>query len=122
MGMPLLISVGTNCAYFFGLATVLHSIGTNGHAEPALDHIMTAAMLITFMLFGKIMESRAKVQTAFAIKHLLKCQPRSAVLVTGGGEGGEGCEREIPVDLLHKGDIVKVHHRKSSTRHFRITY
>lgn len=93
-----------------------------GRAEPAVDHIMTAGMLITFMLLGKILESRAKVQTAFAIKHLLKCQPKTALLVCGDvseGMGGEDdvVEREVAVELLHKGDVVKVNSPIPGTRY-----
>lgn len=128
LGMPLLISVGTNCAYFFGLSTVLQSVLAKGRTEPALDHMMTSAMLISFMLLGKVMETRAKVQTAFAIKHLLKCQPRFALLVTDGVEScgdcgtGERSEKEVPVDLLHRGDIVKVIHNLTHPTLYHLSY
>ncbi|CAE7761784.1 ATP7B, partial [Symbiodinium microadriaticum] len=76
------------------------------------DHVMTAAMLVAFMLLGKTMEVRAKAHTAFAIKHLLDCQAPSAVLIEGEWDDEAvavtGKEREVAVELLHRGDIVKV--------------
>lgn len=121
-GMGLLIALGTSFAYFFGLYSLIYSIFEKGEVEAYPDHIMTAAMLITFMLLGKVMEIRAKLRTSSALKTLMDRQPKSAILlnpghsVDAGKEGevlaedepSEEREREIPIELIQQNDIVKV--------------
>ena len=111
-GMSTLVSLGTWSAYLFGLGTIAYSCVRRGAVEASPDHLMTAAMLIGFLLLGRVMEGRAKTRTAFAVQHLLACQAATAVLVEGAGEEGPGREREVAVELLHRGDVVKVKHRE----------
>ena len=114
-GMALLIALGTLSAYAFGLYSVVHSALSRGKREAHADHIMTAAMLITFMLLGKLMEIRAKLRTSSALQTLMDRQPKSAILL--GGEQNESsddeektnaAEREIPIELVQQNDVVKV--------------
>ena len=118
-GMSLLIALGTSFAYGFGLYSLIFSIAMGGRTEAYPDHIMTAAMLITFMLLGKMMEIRAKLRTSSALKSLMDRQPKSAILIKSplteeksddpplSGDNIEQ-EREISVELLQQNDIVKV--------------
>jgi Cu+-exporting ATPase len=117
-GMGLLIALGTSFAYFFGVYSLIYSIVTKGDVEAYPDHIMTAAMLITFMLLGKVMEIRAKLRTSSALKTLMDRQPKSAILLNPMLANGDEPsaqhddsienEREIPIELIQQDDIVKV--------------
>lgn len=61
--MGFLVILGTTCAYVFGLMSVVHSVLRKGHVPSYTDNFMTSAMLISFVLLGKYMESRAKSYT-----------------------------------------------------------
>lgn len=61
--MGFLVALGTTCAYFFGLYSIIQSILTSGDIQAYTDNLMTSTMLITFVLFGKYLEARAKTYT-----------------------------------------------------------
>jgi P-type Cu+ transporter len=63
LGMGFLVALGTSCAYLFGLFSVMHSVFSGGRSVSYTDNLMTSAMLITFVLLGKYLESRAKSYT-----------------------------------------------------------
>ena len=62
----------------------------------------TAALLITFVLLGKLLEARAKGKTTDAIKKLMGLAAKTARVVRGGDE------IDIPVEQVVVGDIVVV--------------
>jgi P-type Cu+ transporter len=62
-----------------------------------------SALLITFVFLGRLLENIAKARTSDAITKLIQLQPAAAMLVSSGGS-----EREIPVELVQKGDILAV--------------
>lgn len=62
----------------------------------------TAAMILTLITVGKMLEERSKGKTTDAIKGLMKLAPRSAVVVRGGEEVS------VPIGELKKGDIFVV--------------
>ena len=76
------------------------------HAALAINDGMpyfeTCAMLITFVLFGKMLESRAKGATNQAIESLMNLTPPTARVVRGGQE------REVPLAQVVAGDTVLV--------------
>jgi P-type Cu+ transporter len=63
LGMGFLVALGTTCAYFFGLFSILQCVSTKGEIASYTDNLMTSTMLITFVLFGKYLEARAKSYT-----------------------------------------------------------
>ncbi|MFV1977568.1 MAG: heavy metal translocating P-type ATPase, partial [Candidatus Heimdallarchaeota archaeon] len=99
--MDLLIALGTSAAYFFSIFSVLFPL-----IEPKFEgeiFFETAALLITFVVLGRFLESYAKGKTSNAIKHLLGLQAKTATLLTETGE-----EKEIAVDLVEKNDLLLV--------------
>ncbi len=96
--MDVLVVLGTSAAYFFSLFLVLQK------GEAALGHLYFdgAAIIITLILFGKILENRAKKGAAEAIGALMAMRSQSAQVIR------EGREQEIPIDGLVVGDIVVV--------------
>ena len=96
--MDLLVAIGTSAAW--GLSTYLLLTAHPGHT-PHL-YYEASAVLITFILLGKWLESRAKGQTATAIRALMDLRPDKARVRR------DGVEREIPVERVSVGDIVMV--------------
>ena len=98
--MNTLIAVGTGSAYLYSAAvTFLPFIFPAG-----LQHVYydTAAVIITLILFGRMMESRAKKKTSDAIHHLMALQPKNATVIRNGQE------LEIPISEVQVDDVVMV--------------
>src|SRR5699024_1687963 len=74
--MDVLVALGTSAAYFYSLYEALKTIG-NPSYEPHL-YFETSAILITLILFGKYLETRAKSKTTVAIYKLLNLQAKKA--------------------------------------------
>ncbi len=106
--MDSLIAIGTSTAFFYSLAQFLNYaisnsslIGLNGAKIPDL-YFETAAFLITFVILGKWLETKAKGKTSDAIKKLMGLQPKTARIVRGSATV------DIPLDQVKTGDIVLV--------------
>ncbi len=92
--MDLLVALGTSAAYFYSVAATFFMEG-----EVFFE---TAALLITFVLLGKLLEERAKGRTNDSIKKLMGLTPKSARVERGGKE------IEIPVADVAVDDLVIV--------------
>jgi Cu+-exporting ATPase len=100
--MNTLIAVGTSAAYLYSVAaTVVPSFFKAGGLMPDV-YFDTSAVIITLILFGRMLEARAKGQTSEAIKKLIGLQPKTARVIR------EGREMDIPVKDVAVGDIVVV--------------
>lgn len=62
-----------------------------------------AAVIVTLVLLGQLLELRARERTGGAIKALLDLAPKTARLVEG-----DGTERDIPLDMVMEGDLLRV--------------
>jgi len=91
--MDVLVAMGTSAAYFFSL----YNIFTGGHL-----YFETSAILITLILLGKYLESKAKGRTSDAIKKLIDLAPRTARVEKNGETV------EIPVEEVAVGDLIAV--------------
>ena len=107
--MDVLVALGTSIAFLFSLWITFLPVVTGdweSHAALAINDGMpyfeTCAMLITFVLFGKMLESRAKGATNQAIESLMNLTPPTARVVRGGEE------REVPLAQVVAGDTVRV--------------
>ncbi|KAL1567543.1 serine/threonine protein kinase Ran1, variant 3 [Salvia divinorum] len=103
--MDVLIALGTSASYFYSIYALLYGAIT-GFWSPR--YFETSAMLITFVLLGKYLESLAKGKTSDAIRKLVELAPATATLLiedTGGKVVGE---REIDALLIEPGDLLKV--------------
>ena len=92
--MSVLVALGTTSAYFFSLYQLMignHSV-----------YFETCGILITLILFGKYLESRAKGKTNDAIRALLSLRPDTACVLRAG------TEHTIPLAELCVGDTVIV--------------
>ena len=69
--MDVLVALGTSMAYFFSAVVTLLALNQHVYFE-------ASAAIITLVLLGKLMESRAKSKTSAAIEELMKLQPKTA--------------------------------------------
>lgn len=66
----------------------------------------SAAMILTLITVGKMLEARSKGKTTDALKGLMKLAPKTAVILTDGAGGRS--EKEVPIAQVKKGDIFVV--------------
>lgn len=99
--MNSLVAVGTGAAYGYSLVSTIVPQWIAGAATPHV-YYETAAVIITLILLGRLLEHRAKRKTSGAIRKLLNLKPDTAIVVTEDGE------KEIPVKDLEVGSIVLV--------------
>ena len=100
--MNTLIAVGTSAAYLYSVtATLFPSFFESGGIEPHV-YFETSALIIVLILFGRLLEARAKGQTSDAIKKLMGLQPKTARVIR------DGKEVDIPVEEVLVGDIITV--------------
>jgi Cu+-exporting ATPase len=96
--MDLLVALGTSAAYFYSLWLVLSlGNGASGHL-----YFEASAIIITLIMAGKWLESRAKRGTTAAIRELMALRPQSARVLR------DGAEVELPIDQIHRNDLVIV--------------
>jgi len=99
--MDTLVALSTGVAYLFSVFNTLfpgywHQRGLHPHV-----YFEAAAVVVAFILLGKLLEEKAKGNTSSAIKKLMGLQPKT-VTVTGA----DGQQREIPISQVNKGDTV----------------
>eukprot|EP00210_Caulerpa_lentillifera_P000473 g456.t1 len=109
--MDVLVALGTDAAYIYSILAVLtHRFLHHGQRDyTPTDFFETSAMLITFILLGKYLESHAKGKTSEAVTKLIKLIPDRTTLVSIGKNNEIINEEEIPVSLIQKGDYLKVY-------------
>jgi len=94
--MDVLVALGSSVAYFHSLAVLLLP-GVNGPL-----HFTTAAMIVTLIRLGKLLETRARRRTTDAIRGLLDLAPETARLLR------DDVEAVVPVAAVAPGDRVRV--------------
>ncbi|ESQ39567.1 hypothetical protein EUTSA_v10000758mg [Eutrema salsugineum] len=103
--MDVLVALGTSASYFYSVAALLYGAVTGFWSPTYFD---ASAMLITFVLLGKYLESLAKGKTSDAMKKLVQLTPATAILLIEGKGGKLVGEREIDALLIQPGDSLKV--------------
>lgn len=102
-----LIALGTAVAYFYSLvATVFSNIFPDqlktGHSGQVPVYFEAAAVIISLVLLGQVLELKARSQTSSAIKALLNLAPKKTVRIVNG------VEEEIDLSLVKIADILRV--------------
>ncbi|CAI9090651.1 OLC1v1025468C1 [Oldenlandia corymbosa var. corymbosa] len=103
--MDVLVALGTSASYFYSVYALLYGALT-GFWSPT--YFETSAMLITFVLLGKYLETVAKGKTSDAIKKLVELAPATATLLLKDRDGKVVAERQIDALLIQPGDELKV--------------
>jgi len=100
--MNTLVAVGTSSAYLYSvIATFYPVLFTRGGLKVAIYYDTTAA-IITLILLGKLLESRAKSRASQAIRKLMDLQAKTARVRRGNKEV------DIPIEEVQIGDLVVV--------------
>ena len=100
--MNTLIAVGTGAAFLYSLvATFAPSLFTS-RGVPADVYYEAVIIIIALILVGNTLESRAKRNTASALRGLIALQPATARVLR------DGQELDLPVSEVHSGDTVVV--------------
>jgi len=94
--MDVLIALGTTMAY--GLSAVVTLLGL----EHQHVYFEASTAIVTLILMGKLLESRAKMKTSAAIEALIRLQPRTARIER------DGAVVEVPVESIAVGDVFVV--------------
>ncbi|MFQ6538233.1 MULTISPECIES: copper-translocating P-type ATPase [Aphanothece] len=100
--MNTLVAAGTGIAWLTSLVATLAPQLLTAEGLPADVYYETAAVILTLVLLGRLLEARARGQTSEAIRRLLQLQPPTARVLRGG------VPQEIPVALVAVGDLVQV--------------
>jgi P-type Cu+ transporter len=101
-----LIGLGTGAAYVYSLAATLFpevfpASFRDTHGKVSV-YFEAAAVIITLVLLGQVLELRARQRTSGAIRELLHLAPQIAHLVSGG------TERDVPLEQVQPGDELRV--------------
>lgn len=97
--MDTLIALGTSAAYLYSAALTIAPT----YFPFASVYFETAAIIITLILVGRLLETRTKEKASSAVRKLMDLQPRMAKVMRAGGK-----EEEIPVEQVHEGDLLIV--------------
>jgi Cu+-exporting ATPase len=107
LNMFTLIAIGTGTAYGYSVvATLLPGIFPASFRGPDGDvavYFEAAAVITTLVLFGQVLELRARSQTSSAIRALLGLQPKTARLLRE-----DGAELDVPLEQVRRGDRLRV--------------
>lgn len=101
--MDTLVALSTGIAYFFSVFNTLYPQFWHNRGLHAHVYFEAATVVITFILFGKLLEERAKNNTAFAIKKLMGLQPKTVIRLTN-----EGNQQEVAIGDIQVGDMLLV--------------
>lgn len=100
--MDTLVVLSTSIAYVFSLANLIYpEFWLSKGIEPHL-YFEASAMIVTFILIGRLLEDRAKENTAESIRKLIGLQPQTALVER------EGRQTEINISSVVAGDLIVV--------------
>jgi Cu+-exporting ATPase len=92
--MNTLIALGTGAAFLYSLVVTVRG----GHEV----YYEAAAVIVTLILLGRLLEARARGRASEAIRHLRQLQPKTARVVR------DAVEQDVPIEQVRMGDLVVV--------------
>src|SRR5215218_6168218 len=96
--MDTLIAIGTTAAYVYSAAVTI----APGYFPFTAVYFETAAIIITLLLVGRLLETRTKEKASSAVRKLVDLQPRIAKVIS------DGKEEEVPVEQVQEGDLLVI--------------
>lgn len=107
--MDTLVAMGSMASFVYSTYALfaMSEAQRLGNAEAVMSYMHefyfeSAAMILTLITVGKMLEARSKGKTTDALKSLMKLAPKTAVLFQNGQE------TEVPIEQVKKGDIFVV--------------
>ncbi|KAF8356564.1 cua-1, partial [Pristionchus pacificus] len=107
MNMDVLIVLATSIAFIYSVGVLMAALILNWPSSPMTFFDVTP-MLIVFIALGRYLEHKAKGKTSEALSRLMSLQAKEATIVTLDANGREESERGICIELVQRGDIIKV--------------
>lgn len=101
--MDTLVALSTGIAYLFSVFNMLfadfwHQRGLHAHV-----YFEAAAVIIAFILLGKLLEEKAKGNTSSAIKKLMGLQPKTVIVIQA-----DGTEKQTAIEEVNADDVILV--------------
>ena len=107
--MDTLIALGATAAFVYSTYALFAMTGAQvrGDMDAVMDYMMdfyfeSAAMILTLITVGKMLEARSKGKTTDALKSLMKLAPKTATVVR------DGQEVTVPVEQVQRDDVFVV--------------
>ena len=108
--MDTLVALGSASSFVYSTAQLFSMIYAQYELDPLKAGVAysyhlyfeSAAMILTLITVGKMLEARSKGKTTDALKSLMKLAPKTAVIIE------DGKEKTVPVEYVKKGDIFVV--------------
>ena len=104
--MDSLIAVGAGASFLYGIVAVVMIASSQDHTViHSWMHDLyfeSAAMILTLVSFGKLLESRAKDKASDAVRSLSELSPKYAAVIR------DGKEESIPVGEIEEGDLLLI--------------
>lgn len=100
--MNTLVSLGTGAAYFYSVAVTFFPLFFENQGLKAEVYYESAAVIITLILLGRLLEHQAKNQTSEAIKKLLQLEAKTARVIR------DNFEQDIPIIEVKINDFIIV--------------
>ena len=101
--MDTLVALSTGIAYTFSVFNMVYPAFWEKRGLEAHVYFEAAAVIIAFILIGKLLEEKAKGNTSTAIKKLMGLQPKTITVAQA-----DGSEKQIGIEEVKAGDIVIV--------------
>lgn len=101
--MDTLVALSTGVAYAFSTFNALFPQYWQGRGLEAHVYFEAAAVVIAFILLGKLLEEKAKSNTSTAIKKLMRLQPKTVTLVSPDHQ-----QLQIPIEQVVIGNTLLV--------------
>ena len=107
--MDTLVALGASAAFLYSTYALFAMTGAQvrGDMDAVMDDMMdfyfeSAAMILTLITVGKMLEARSKGKTTDALKSLMKLAPKTATVVR------DGKEETVPIEQVQSGDTFVV--------------
>lgn len=101
--MDTLVALSTGIAYVFSVFNMLFADFWQRRGLEAHVYFEAAAVIIAFILLGKLLEEKAKGNTSSAIKKLMGLQPKTVLVIQA-----DGTEKQMPIDEVQVGAVILV--------------
>lgn len=101
--MDTLVALSTGIAFLFSTFSTFYPEFWHSRGQHAHVYFEAAAVIIAFILLGKMLEEKAKSNTSSALKKLIGLQPNTVTLMLSDGR-----EKEMPVSQVVVGDQLLV--------------
>ncbi|XCI75610.1 MAG: heavy metal translocating P-type ATPase [Flavobacteriales bacterium] len=101
-GMDALVALSTSMAFSYSFFNTLFSEFLTRHQIVPHVYFETAAVIITFILLGKTLESQARAKTSHTIRKLIGLQAKEVTILEQGREVSK------PIEAIQSGELIRV--------------